>query len=204
MRHFFVHLRVFALLFRMAPPFPAGALLPSLALLALYIGLILCGASVDVAVTLAVAAALAVRATPRLKSTAAQVSRSVGTTFSVVVIGLTFFLPIGLMLWQMDTRWSQHMVTFGALALALMRFIDIADGRYTAARMSWPGCESAWPMLTRIMFLKSLAFALLNETILRTASLEIWIAWFALMPVLSHYVTSALTVTVFLDLDADT
>ena len=204
MRRFLVHLRVFALLFQMAPPFPSGALLPSLALLVIYIGLILTGAPVHVAVTLAVTAALLLRAWPKLMPTATQIRESTNATTAVIAIGLFFALPIAFLLWQMDTRWSQHMVTFAALATALVRFIDIADGRHTAARMTWPDYQSAWPMLTRVMFLKSLAFALLNETILRTASLEVWVAWFALMPVLSHYVTSALTVTVFLDLDADT
>lgn len=204
MRRFFLSLRLFALLFRMAPPFPAAALSPSLALLVVYIGLILGGASVDVAVTLAVAAALTLRAAPRFKPTLDRLGSVSGKTFAIAATGITFALPMALMLWQMDTRWSQHMVTFGALAIALMRLMDIADGRYSVARMTWPDLEQAWPMLTNVMVLKSFAFALLNETIMHIADLEIWIAWFAVMPILSHYVTSALTVTVLIDLDNET
>ena len=203
MRRFFLPLRVFALLFRMAPPFPAAAMPPSVALLAIYVGGILCGLSVDVAVTLGVAAALVLRATPKLGPVLRRIERISGRKSALISISIVFVLPVAVLLWQMDTRWSQHMVTFGPLAVALMRFIDIADSQYTAARMSWPELESAWPMLTRTMFLCALAFALLNETMLRVASLEVWIAWVALMPVLWHYVTSALTVTVLLDLDAN-
>ena len=204
MRRFFLSLRLFALLFRMAPPFPAAALSPSLALLVVYIGLILGGASVDVGVTLAVAAALTLRAAPRFKPTLDRLGSVSGKTFAIAAAGITVALPMALMLWQMDTRWSQHMVTFGALAVALMRLMDVADGRYSVARMTWPDLEQAWPMLTNVMVLKSFAFALLNETIMHIADLEIWIAWFAVMPILSHYVTSALTVTVLIDLDNET
>jgi hypothetical protein len=204
MRRFLLPLRLFALLFQTAPPFPAAALLPSLSLLGIFIGLILCAAPNNVAITLAVASALVLRAWPKLRPTAAQIRKVTNGTTAAMTIGLCFALPMAFLLWQMDTRWSQHMVTLGPLAVALTRLIDIADGQYTAARMTWPDPESAWPMLTRVMFLSTLAFALLNETIMRTASLELWIAWFALMPNLSHYVTSALTTTVLLELNADT
>lgn len=203
MRRLYIQLRLFALLFQTAPPFPTRALVPSLALVIIYIGLILGGASIGVAVTLGVMAAILLRALPRLAPTAAQISHSVGPAAAAVSIGLVFGLPLAIVLWQMDTRWSQHLVTFGSLSVALVRLIDIADGRYTAARMTWPQHTAAWPMLTRVMFLSALAFALLNETILRVTSLEIWIAWVALMPVFSHYVTAALTTTVFLELDKD-
>ena len=56
---------------------------------------------------------------------------------------------------------------------------------------------------TQLGLLKGLAFALLNETLIRVASPEVWLMWCALIPVLSHYVTSGLTVTVMLQSDHD-
>ena len=203
MRRFLLSLRVFALLFQIAPAFPANALMPSVALLVIFIGLMAYGTSADIAVTLAVATLIVLRAKPRIGPTVEHIRRSNGTALAVFVVGIVFVLPIAILLWQMDTRWSQHMVTFASLCVALTRLIDIADGRYTAARMTWPEFEPAWPMLTRVMFLKSLAFALLNETILNVASLEIWIAWVALIPIFQHYTTAALTATVFLELDRE-
>ena len=104
MRRFLVHLRVFALLFQMASPFPSGALLPSLALLIIYIGLILTGSPVNVAITFAVAAALLLRASPKLRTTAVQIKKAANTTTAIVAIGLCLALPIAFLLWQMDTR----------------------------------------------------------------------------------------------------
>lgn len=204
MRRIFLSLRLFALLFQRAPAFPVSALVPSFALLALYIALIAYGTSAGIAVTLAVATSLILRALPRLRPTLDRL-RGIGETgFTVFAFGAVFVFPIALLLWQMDTRWAQHMITFASLSLAVVRLIDIADGRYTAARLTWPGFEAGWPMLTRVMLLKSFAFALLNETILRIASLEVWIVWAAMIPVFSHYATAALTATVFLELDRDT
>lgn len=119
--------------------------------------------------------------------------------FSKIV--LLWGLLFGLMIWSPDPIWFQRIFTVLPLLFAATCLIDMIDGRGTFSALFWPRDEmqTARPALIRAFFLKHLAFALLNETLIATAPTEAWVICLALLPFIQHYVNSALTTTILLD-----
>jgi hypothetical protein len=93
----------------------------------------------------------------------------------------------------------QHFPSLISAGYLLLLGFDVFDGSHATARAYWPGKIYA-PYareLTQAMLVLHLIYILLNETVIVLASLQGWLVFFALMPIVHHVLVTALFRTVF-------
>ncbi len=123
------------------------------------------------------------------------------TALSFTVFFCLVAVIYGLILVSPDPIWVQHLFTVVPALFALGCFIDIVSRTESFGRDWWPddAMNKARPMLTRAFLLKHLSMAVLNATLVASVSLDAWLMWFAVLPLVNHYLTAGLTTTVLLD-----
>lgn len=204
MRRILFPFRVLLAMFRLAGPPEWPTLAQSGAVLATWLVLfrlapgLAGGAAFASTVFVAIASGQAVRLGTTLKRIrTARVPGAGPVVLGAVaaIYGLIFLAP--------DPVWLQRLMTVLPALFAIACLIDILDGEGTFAAHWWPDPElrEARPALTRAFLLKHTGFALLNETLIAAVSPQAWLLYLAVLPVLHHFVTSALTASVLLERD---
>ncbi|MGO4909098.1 hypothetical protein ACEN2J_12305 [Pseudorhodobacter sp. W20_MBD10_FR17] len=93
----------------------------------------------------------------------------------------------------------QHVPSLVSLGFVILFAVDALDGSYKTVRGYWPGKTFA-PYareLTQSMLVLHLTYILLNETVIKTASVEGWMVYYAFWPVVHHVLLTALFRSVF-------
>jgi len=204
MRHLLRSVRLFLLLFEVAGLPPLAAVLQGVAVIAtwLFIADLAPGLHEYRAFSWSVMAFLVVGFSLNLPSSIARVESETlnNVVKGVVLVWAGLFV---MFLLVPDPIWFQRTFTVASVLSATGYLIDIADRKYDFAKSSWPQEElaNARPALARVFFLKHLAFALLNETLIATVESDVWLIYLALLPMLNFYVSYALITTVLLDLE---
>jgi hypothetical protein len=199
-------IRLFCGIFREIPPLPPRTLLPAGVLLLAYPLLsVLLGPGEEgqafvTAFLLALALRIAVRFEGMIRQLAGQFSRreTAATGFLVAMVPLILLASVD------DPLWCQRTQSAWYIVLGSMFVSDMLAGRDDMAARFWP-----WPemrphlgAMTRLMVLYSLAFLVLNETMIRAVDPSQWLIWWALIPVVAHVALSLMVVTV-ISTDAD-
>lgn len=202
MKRFLLPFRLFALLFESAGPPPLWRIGQGIAALATWVALAVLTPEQPsmVMFSMAVVAFMVMghASTPsRLRR-----SRELGKETSAVLVFVVASAIYGVLLLAPDPVWIQRLFTLWPILFAVACLIDIFDGKGTFAEAFWPhpSLAEARPLLARVFLLKHLAFALMNETLIATVSPEAWLIYLAILPILHHFVTSALITTVLIDL----
>jgi hypothetical protein len=93
----------------------------------------------------------------------------------------------------------QHLPSFVSFGFVLLFGIDVLDSTYKTVRAYWPGKTYA-PYareLTQAMLVLHLTYILLNETVIKAATVEGWMVYYAFLPVVHHVLLTALFRSVF-------
>ncbi|PWK57041.1 hypothetical protein [Silicimonas algicola] len=197
----FLRLRLFALLFETAGPPPLHRLVQSGAALAVWTGLSRIPGMAETTVFVAtVLTALAIGHAANARTLPEKVGHE-ATALSLIVFFCLIAVIYGIILLSPDPVWVQHLFTIVPALFALGCFLDIVSRTEGFGRDWWPddAMNKARPMLTRAFLLKHLSMAVLNATLVASVSLDAWVMWFAVLPLVNHYLTAGLTTTVLLD-----
>lgn len=192
--------RLFAALVREIPPLPARSLLPGLLLLLIYplLAVALGPSQEGAAFVTAFLMALALRVALKFSGMVRQLLHQFTRRETVAAALLVAMGPLSLLMMVGDPLWCQRSQSAYYIILGSMFVSDMLAGRTDmAARFwPWPAMRGALPTLTRAMVLYNLGFLVLNETVIRIAEPSGWLAFWAVLPVLSHVVLSLLILTV--------
>ena len=190
-------IRIFFLLFQVAKPVPVRDALPAVILLAVWITTALLGAMT--AVSLAISAAFVTFLALHLPALLPRLSLIAGPGISAACALLIATLPL-IHLTGADATAAQRLLTVGPLLVASVYALGLMEHSGAVLRVIWPDArmQAMRDDIARVMLMKQLTLALLNETLIVTVTPGTWIAVAALLPFAWHYVTSALTTAVFL------
>ena len=136
---------------------------------------------------------LALRADGTIQSLTSQVSSRTALIMALMLgpIALMALVYLG------DPAWCQRFLSLYFLIMASLYLLDVIDGRHAMLQHFLPGLRRrADPMLSRVMAICYMALLLLNETLIREASLVVWLVYFGLLPVLLNRLLLAVTRTV--------
>jgi len=118
---------------------------------------------------------------------------------STVVLALVFGPGlIALLVWVGEPIWCQRFLSLYFLLMSGLYLLDVIDGRHAMVQYFLPAdrVRGADGLMTRVMAIFQMALLLLNETVIATSSLTVWLVYFGLLPMLSHRVLLALMRTV--------
>lgn len=201
----FLSFRMFLILFQIAPAFPARALTPGIVLLASWMafGLLAPDMADGQRLALALSAGLTMQLAALLPLMLDRVARHIGPRrAAMALLALGLGLPV-MLSWLAEVVACQRLVTVQALLWVLFFLSDVVSRSDRVTRQLWPAADlaAARPALARAMAVLYLSLALLSETMRVVLPLEGWLLYWALLPMASHYLVSALTTTVRLHLD---
>jgi hypothetical protein len=105
---------------------------------------------------------------------------------------------LALLIWKGEPLWCQRFLSLYFLGTACLYVLDVIDGRHAMVRHVLPASRprGADALMTRVMAICYLALLLLNETMIREASLGLWLLYFGLLPMLLHRLVLAVMRTV--------
>lgn len=118
---------------------------------------------------------------------------------STVILALLFGPGIlAFLIWAGEPVWCQRFLSLYFLGMSVLYLLDVVDGKHAMVRYFLPaerdgGADS---LMTRVMAIYMMALLLLNETLIATSNLSVWLVYFGLLPMLSHRVLIALVRTV--------
>lgn len=193
-------LRQFVGLFRQAPPLslrllvPGMAMVPAFVVMAVWLG---AGHEAEAFVT-AFAIGLALRVGLRFESLVCRLLTSFSARQTLAMVVPLALGPLSLLIWLDDPLWCQRMQSLYFIILGSMFLSDVIGQRNDMAALFWPWERMTryLPALTRMMALYHAAFLLLNETMIRVLLPAGWLVFWAVLPVISHLILSALIITV--------
>lgn len=110
-----------------------------------------------------------------------------------------FLIPGTVMFAAQNPVLCQHVPSLISAGFVMLFAIDALDGSYSTARAYWPGKIFA-PYardLTQAMLVLHLVYILLNETMVKSVSLQGWMVFYAFLPIIHHVLLTALFRTVF-------
>lgn len=203
LRQYFTNIRLFLGLFQDVPPVPTKVLWPGLVGLVSYAILLLIMGLEEQPTAFVTAFILAVvcRVSSRLDGMLTKLRQNLSPSdmsMLVLAIGLG---PLALLIWSDDPLWCQRMQSLYYIILGSMFLSDVLGEREDMAALFWPW-EEMKPYLytlTRMMVLFHMSFLLLNETMIRVLVPSGWLVFWAVLPVISHLILSALILTVVSD-----
>ena len=191
-------LKRFALLFRAGRALPWTILLPLLVVAVSWPVLMAWlndeRATFMVAFVLAMGLRLVLRSDHTIARTRALLSGR-GTAIVALVFGPGV---IALLVWVGEPIWCQRFLSLYFLIMSGLYLLDVVDGRHAMVRYFLPAdrARGADALMTRVMAIFHMALLLLNETVIATSSLTVWLVYFGLLPLLSQRVVLALVRTV--------
>ena len=191
-------LKRFALLFRAGNALPWTIVLPLVVVLASWPLLMVWlkdeRATFMVAFVLAMGLRLVLRSGQTIARTRAQVSRR-GTVILALVFGPGV---IALLIWVGEPIWCQRFLSLYFLIMSGLYLLDVVDARHAMVRyfLATDRVRGADALMTQVMAIFHMALLLLNETVIATSSLTVWLVYFGLLPLLSQRVLLALVRTV--------
>ncbi|MGV8987074.1 MAG: hypothetical protein ACOH2H_12415 [Cypionkella sp.] len=105
---------------------------------------------------------------------------------------------LGILIWEGEPIWCQRFLSLYFLIYACLYVLDVIDGRHAMVRYFFPKdrAHGADPMMGRVLAVFYLTLVLLNETMIRQASLPVWLIYFGLLPMMLHRLQLALMRTV--------
>lgn len=193
-------LRLFAALFEKMPMIGARTMLPSAVLLLAYLVL---GAmwpdQPDLAFVVAFVLCQMVRFSLRWRGQFAREARRTDAGAGRKQLIGAFLIPAAVLFASHNPVLCQHVPSVISLGFVILFALDAFDRSHSTARAYWPGRTYA-PYareLTQAMLVLHLTYILLNETMIKAVSLDGWLVFYALLPVLHHVLLTALFRTVF-------
>ncbi len=111
-------------------------------------------------------------------------SRISGRT-ALIIILLLGPASLGVLIWAGEPVWCQRFLTVYFLIYAVLYVLDTVDGRHAMVRYFLPEerARGADALMSRVLALMYMSLALLNETLIHQASLEIWLLYFGVLPI---------------------
>jgi hypothetical protein len=195
-----ISLRLFAALFEKIPMIEASRMLPSAVLLIAYP--VLMSAWPDqpaLAFTTAFVFCQAARFGLRWRGQVAREARRRGTGAARKRLVGVFLIPGAVLLASQHPVLCQHVPSLISIGYVILFAIDALDSSYSTTRAYWPG-ETYAPYareLTQAMLVLHLTYILLNETMIKSASIEGWLVFYAFLPMVHHVLLTAMFRTVF-------
>ena len=194
----FLTMKRFAGLFRQGTTLPVTILLPLL-VVALAWPLLLVwlndeSATFMAAFVLAMGLRLALRSGGTIRKMRSQISNRL-----TVILALLFGPGVlAVLIWSGEPIWCQRFLSVYFLVMAGLYLLDVIDGRHAMVQYFLPADRNRGTdaLMTRVMAIFQMALLLLNETMIATAPLTVWLVYFGLLPILSHRVLIALVRTV--------
>lgn len=197
--------RHFVDLFRQAPPVsmrllvPGIFMVPTFVVMAVWLG----EGHEDEAFVTAFTIGLALRVGLRFEGMVRRLLASFSARQTLAMVVPLALGPLLLLTWVDDPLWCQRMQSLYFIVLGSMFLSDVIGQRNDMAALFWPWdkMKPYLSALTRMMVLYHMAFLLLNETMIRVLLPAGWLVFWAVLPVISHLVLSALILTVVEDTD---
>ena len=193
-------LRLFAALFENIPMIEARLMLPSAVLLIAYpVFSAMWPDSPAVAFTTAFVLCQIARFALRWRKQFEREGRRDDTRAERKRLVGAFLIPGAVLIAAQNPVLCQHVPSFISIGYVLLFAIDALDSSYSTARAYWPGKTYA-PYareLTQAMLVLHLTYILLNETMVKSVSLEGWMVFYAFLPIVHHVLLTALFRTVF-------
>lgn len=203
LRQYFTNIRLFLGLFQDIPPVPAKVLWPGLVGLVSYFVLSIALGPADQPAAFVTAFVLAVvcRVAARLDRVLRKLRQNVSPSDMYLLVMAVGLGPLALLIWSDDPLWCQRMQSLYYIVLGSMFLSDVLGEREDMAALFWPWEEMKPHLhtLTRMMVLFHMSFLLLNETMIRVLVPSGWLVFWAVLPVISHLILSALILTVVTD-----
>lgn len=193
-------LQVFAALFAKIPMIEARSMLPSAVLLISYP--VLAAAWPDqpaLAFTTAFVLCQVARFSLRWRNQIAREARRSDAGAARKRLVGVFLIPGAVLITAQYPALCQHVPSFISAGFVLLFAVDALDSSYSTARAYWPSKIYA-PYareLTQAMLVLHLTYILLNETVIKAASLEGWMVYYAFLPIVHHVFLTATFRTVF-------
>lgn len=189
---------LFTVPFKKIPMIEARQLLPSVLLLMAYSGMmVLWPAQPELAFTTAFVLCQTARFS--LREGAGRAQSGVGRKPLLAAVLIPGAVLIAAQFPAQFPALCQHLPSLISAGYVLLLGLDALDGSHATTRDYWPGKAYA-PYareLTQAMVLLHLVYILLNETVIVAASLQGWLVFLALLPIVQHVLMTALFRTVF-------
>lgn len=193
-----VTLQVFAALFLRIPMIEARSMLPSAVLLIAYPALLALWADQPALVfALAFVLCQVVRFLLFSRRRAAVAPSRLGA-WGKWLVGAMIILA-AVLIGAQHPKVLQHVPSVISAGFVLLFAIDALDGSHSTTRAYWPDKMFA-PYareLTQAMLVLHLVYILLNETVIKAASVEGWLVYYAFLPIVHHLMVTAMFRTVF-------
>lgn len=193
-------IRQFLDLFRQAPPLSTRLLVPGMVMVPAFVVMsVWLGPDQDAkAFVTAFAIGLALRVALRFEGMMRRLLASFSPRQTLVMLAPAAIAPVGVLIWLDDPLWCQRLQSLYFFVLGSMFLSDVIALRDDMAALFWPwdAMKPYLAALTRMMVLYNAAFLLLNETMIRLLLPAGWLVFWAVLPVISHLILSALIVTV--------
>lgn len=192
--------RLFAALFERIPMIEARTMLPSAVLLLSFP--ILLGIWPDqpeLAFVVAFVLCQAARFSLRWREQFAREARRSDAGAGRKRLMGAFLIPGMVLFASQNPQLCQHVPSLISAGFVILFAIDALDSSYSTARAYWPGATYAPHVreLTQAMLILHLTYILLNETVIKSTSLQGWMVFYAFLPMLHHVLLTALFRTVF-------
>jgi hypothetical protein len=194
-------LRLFAALFQNIPMIEARAMLPSAVLLIVYPLLMALWPDAGAATCFTTAFVLCqiARFSLRWRDQFAREARRDDPRAERKRLVGAFLIPAAVLFAAQNPVLCQHVPSLISIGFVLLFAVDALDSSYSTARAYWPGktFEPYARELTQAMLVLHLTYILLNETMIKSASLEGWMVFYAFLPIVHHILLTAMFRTVF-------
>ncbi|WP_050523267.1 hypothetical protein [Pseudorhodobacter wandonensis] len=194
-------LQLFAMLFTRIPMVEARSMLPSAVLLIAYPALCMMwpeqsALAFSSAFVLCQAARLSLRWREVISREARRVDAGAARKRLVGVV----LIPVAVLFASQYPALCLHVPSLIGAGFVFLFVVDALDGSYSTVRAYWPSetFTRYARELTLAMLVLHLTYILLNETMIRTVTLEGWLVYYAFLPVLHHVLLTALFRTVLL------
>ena len=199
-RRIWYSLRLFAALFEKMPVIGARTMLPSAVLLLSYLVLkITWPQHPELAFVVAFVLCQLARFVLRWpKQFAREARRDDANAGRKRLVG-AFLIPGMVLFASQNPDLCQHVPSLISAGFVILFGMDTLDRSHSTARAYWPGRRFT-PYareLTQAMLVLHLTYILLNETMIKAVSLDGWLVFYALLPIVHHVLLTALFRTVF-------
>jgi hypothetical protein len=190
-------IKAFAALFKRASRMPWTILLPLCVIGLVWAGLRHIVPTEREAFMAAFVVAFALRLAMKADGTIQSLTSQVSNRTALIVALMLGPMALTALIWLGDPVWCQRFLSLYFLIMASLYLLDVIDGRHAMRHHFQPGPRRRTdPTLSRVMAICYLALVLLNETLIREASLLVWLLYFGLLPILLNRLLLAVTRTV--------
>lgn len=192
--------------FQDIPPLPRRIFVPGAVLLLTYplLSVLLGPGEEGQAFVTAFLLALALRIGLRFESMVRQLVAQFSLRETVYVALIVAFAPLMLIAAMDDPIWCQRLQSLYFIVFGMMFVSDVIANRVDMAARLWPEApmRAHLPVMTRVMVIYNFVMLLLNETMITALDPSHWLLFWAVLPVIAHFILSALILTV-IEVDHD-